>query len=52
MAIIKICLGISGIQTPIEMSAFISLMKNGEDKKICNACYGNLMSKRMPQKNP
>lgn len=26
--------------------------KNGEDKKICNACYGNLMSKRMPQKNP
>lgn len=37
MAIIKICLGISGIQTPIEMSAFISLMKNEEDKKLQNS---------------
>ena len=25
--------------------------KCGENKKICNACYGNLMSKRNPQKN-
>lgn len=25
--------------------------KCGENKKICNACYGNLMSKRNLQKN-
>lgn len=25
--------------------------KNGEDKKICNACYGNLISRRKLQKD-
>ena len=23
--------------------------KNGENKKICNACYGNLLSRKMSQ---
>ena len=45
----------------INMPTFINLVKIskkygqyskcGENKKICNACYGNLMSKRNPQKN-
>lgn len=25
---------------------YAQFMKNGESKKICNACYGNLLSKR------
>lgn len=29
---------------------YAQYMKNGEGKKICNACYGNLLSKRNSQK--